>query len=563
MSLFNQTFNQPRTCFGLCHDAPASGRPNLRMIPNEDEKKKELDNLLSQAFNELTFEEREEHQELLHGVKVTNTEDEALLHGALQELERHLTNIKSDSVYEMAESMDPVFVNARAFRAMFLRANDYDAKASSDQMLRFFESKQQLFGSDKLVKDITIDDFDEDDMARLKTSLVQLAARDRSGRQTLFHFGGRRLGGLISSKKSIESVLRAQYYVTMKALQSEETQLRGIVSIWYTLGELELKMQKGYFERFTLARALPQKVVAIHFCVKESQQLSPITFLVKVMQAKMRAKFKLHFGSLTECRYQLSTYGILPESLPLDHNGNINLDQHLHWVQSCAMKESLGRPTTVVESAKATPNDNDVLFTGGKIINHVGNQRFRALVRDFSDDYDAGTDEKKRQIVGEIVVKIQDAGGRFLKPQGKGAVAIWEEVPFHETRKKTMQTFRNRRRRQDACNKRKTNESSGILITGAPLPVDVIFGRAQRNLGNDWLQHLIVENFEEYESLNRGVKMRLVERIMKTIKDQGGRFLEQAPEKGRWVELPNDHARDRISKYFRNHRRPSKKVVMR
>ena len=45
--------------------------------------------------------------------------------------------------------------------------------------------------------------------------------------------------------------------------------------------------------------------------------------------------------------------------------------------------------------------------------------------------------------------------------------------------------------------------------------------------------------------MNRGGKVRVVERIMKNIKDQGGRFLELAPETGRWVELPNESMQER------------------
>eukprot|EP00526_Cylindrotheca_closterium_P026840 CAMPEP_0113629714 /NCGR_PEP_ID=MMETSP0017_2-20120614/15428_1 /TAXON_ID=2856 /ORGANISM="Cylindrotheca closterium" /LENGTH=51 /DNA_ID=CAMNT_0000540129 /DNA_START=15 /DNA_END=167 /DNA_ORIENTATION=+ /assembly_acc=CAM_ASM_000147 len=51
---------------------------------------------------------------------------------------------------------------------MFLRGNRYDTKAAANQMLKFFETKQDLFGTEKLTKDITIEDLDEDDIACLK-----------------------------------------------------------------------------------------------------------------------------------------------------------------------------------------------------------------------------------------------------------------------------------------------------------------------------------------------------------------------------------------------------------
>ncbi|CAJ1965483.1 unnamed protein product [Cylindrotheca closterium] len=566
MSILNQSFNQQDSCFGFCNDAPVTNdsRPfhhMLKQMPKEDalpakvkQEKQEMDNLLSQALTKLTFEEREEHQEVIHGVKDTNIEDESLLYPALQELESHLTNTKSDSVYEIAERMDPAYVRARPFRVMFLRATEYDAKAAADRMLRFFELKDQLFGIDKLVKDITIADLDEEDIDYLKQSFTQLAGKDRSGRQVTVHFGS--LLGVLDSNKTLQNVLRAQYFVFMKALQSEETQIRGIVSIWYAIGNLHAKSPKGYYEHFMAGRALPQKRAAIHVCVDDMKQSAFCSIVVKVMPAHMRARVRTHYGSLTECKYQLSTYGILPESLPLDANGNINPDQQLRWVNSCMMEEQLSNAGQSLPKAFepiTMPNQNDVFFTGGQVTNHLGNQRFQALIFDCSQAYDSGTDEMKRQIIGDIIVRTHEVGGRFLKPQGKGANKIWEEVPTENLRKKIMQAFRNRRRRLDAFKNKAT------LIVGEPLPPDVVFGRAQRNPGNDLLLRLIKDQSQVYESLNRGVKIRLVEGIMKTIKDQGGRFLEPAPVKGRWVEVSVDNAKERISTYFRNHRRSSKK----
>jgi hypothetical protein len=287
MSVFDQSFNKPKKCFDLCN----SHMHHLQQDPKDDgltvevkQEKQEIDDLLSQAFNELTFEEREEHQEVLHGVRDMAIEDESLVDCALQELESHLANTKTSSIYELAETMDAAYVSAKAFRVMFLRANEYDAKAAADQMLRFFESKHQLFGRDKLVKDITIADLDEDDVAYLKQSFLRFAGKDRSGRQVTVHIGAF-VGGIVGalwSNKTLQNVLRAQYYGIMKALQSEETQMRGLVTIWYAIGDLKAKTRKGYFEGFMAARALPQTKAAIHLCVDDIRQYSLCSVVVKV-----------------------------------------------------------------------------------------------------------------------------------------------------------------------------------------------------------------------------------------------------------------------------------------
>lgn len=153
-----------------------------------------------------------------------------------------------------------------------------------------------------------------------------------------------------------------------------------------------------------------------------------------------------------------------------------------------------------------------------------------------------------------VIGKVHESGGRFLK-QCKES---WEVVSDEsELRKKVMQTFRNRRRIDSELKQSASEGIVGTLIAGDPLPNDVIFGKVtRRNAGTELLlHHLIKESFEDYESLDRGVKMVLVETIMKTITDdQGGRFLQDA-DSGRWMELSHDDAKERISKYFRNYRR--------
>ena len=162
----------------------------------------------------------------------------------------------------------------------------------------------------------------------------------------------------------------------------------------------------------------------------------------------------------------------------------------------------------------------------------------------------------KRRIADTLIHKIHGNGGRFLKQSGHSN-QDWEEVPLDQVRKKVMQTFRNRRRLDNPSSRQKTKKCacSGTLIPDKPLPTDVIFGRAQRNPGTELLQRLIRDNSEEYESLDRGVKMRFVETIMFKFTSQGRRFLQQADGMDAWLELSHEDARERISKYFRNYRR--------
>ena len=66
-------------------------------------------------------------------------------------------------------------------------------KNAADQILSFFASKHQLFGEEKLTKEITIEDLNEEDIACQQRGALQLAGRDQSGRQ-LFVFYARLFG---------------------------------------------------------------------------------------------------------------------------------------------------------------------------------------------------------------------------------------------------------------------------------------------------------------------------------------------------------------------------------
>ena len=71
---------------------------------------------------------------------------------------------------------------------MFLRADVYDCVKAARRLVKHFEYKHQLFGEHRLVKTITLDDLDEDDMEMLLSGSAQFCThtKDRGGRTILF-----------------------------------------------------------------------------------------------------------------------------------------------------------------------------------------------------------------------------------------------------------------------------------------------------------------------------------------------------------------------------------------
>jgi hypothetical protein len=70
---------------------------------------------------------------------------------------------------------------------MFLRAEHFDARRAAKRIVLHFEYKKELWGESKLVKTLTLDDFDEDDMNCLRNHPFQPpGAKDRAGRAIFF-----------------------------------------------------------------------------------------------------------------------------------------------------------------------------------------------------------------------------------------------------------------------------------------------------------------------------------------------------------------------------------------
>ncbi|CAJ1932762.1 unnamed protein product [Cylindrotheca closterium] len=425
-----------------------------------------MDSLIAHALTSLSFDERQRQQEVLHGVATEIPENAQMLSEAFETLHCHLEKIKRvGSSYQMAESLDVSYVSDKAFRLMFLRGNRFDAKAAADQMIRFFDMKHQLFGRDKLTKDITIEDLDEDDLAFMRAGSVQVTETDRAGRPIWFALPGLR------AFKCLQNELRARYYMAMELLKSEQAQRRGIVSITYAIGRYRDCMNgTGYVELVRQVLALPFHKAALHNCVSDPKEYILGSAAMAVIPVKDRSRIRLHLGSHMEIHYILSTYGIPSSKLPLHPKTNdAILDRHMRWYNDCLARDTGGHQfvvekqmdtimsdTSIVEQKQhhfasaigsndpmvvERPGRNDVVL--GRNNKGHGNQLMMSLVKDLAKDYDSAGRGEKWTIADSIVQRIREQGGRFLQQQSDGN---WEEVANDFARSKISKCFRNHRR---------------------------------------------------------------------------------------------------------------------
>jgi hypothetical protein len=150
----------------------------------------EIDKKLAQELNDLSLEERTKVMEEVHGVATIPDEDPVMIHQKLIELETELTWIgkRQKVAYERALFLSPIRVRDRAFRMAFLRAEEFDASKAAKRLVKYFEYKLELFGSQRLVEPITLEDLDPDDMEALLTGSFQVQSdwKDQSGRTVAF-----------------------------------------------------------------------------------------------------------------------------------------------------------------------------------------------------------------------------------------------------------------------------------------------------------------------------------------------------------------------------------------
>ena len=157
--------------------------------PRECPTPAEASSMLAREMNQLSVKEREKALEDIHGIPRLVDEPKERIEACLALLQKELTRISSKAAYDLASFMSKEYTSSNKIRLMFLRAESYDPYKAASRMVRFFDQKYQLFGADKLTKDITLDDLDPDDIAVLERGVYQvLPEKDCAGRKVICFF---------------------------------------------------------------------------------------------------------------------------------------------------------------------------------------------------------------------------------------------------------------------------------------------------------------------------------------------------------------------------------------
>jgi hypothetical protein len=139
-----------------------------------------------------------------------------------------------------------------------------------------------------------------------------------------------------------------------------------------------------------------------------------------------------------ECIYNLMTFGIASDVLPITPAGELKLEAHQEFVRRLRIESELSDDVHRI----IIPGTYDVLLGRGKPLQkHPGNLCYHHTIETYQGRYENAQKLEKTQISKFIVQKMKEDGGRFLKQDDAG----WVEIDDDSARYKVSHTFRNHR----------------------------------------------------------------------------------------------------------------------
>jgi hypothetical protein len=214
----------------------------------------------------------------------------------------------------------------------------------------------------------------------------------------------------------------------------------------------------------------PIRLAAMHMFHPDGPafQLLKVIWLLFVTTGKeQRVRTKFYTDLRTETRYQLFSYGINAEELPITSTGTIKLKNHLRWIKSRRNVDNARQHEehNALITGVFHPGVNDVLFNRGGNTDHYGNLEFHQIIESKLDAYLGAIDGTTRtSIRDEVIASVRRRNGRFLQMTKLG---WWEEItnPKGITDKVTKALY-DLKRKRDAlkyCQEEESTNAAAFL----------------------------------------------------------------------------------------------------
>ncbi|CAJ1946780.1 unnamed protein product [Cylindrotheca closterium] len=422
-----------------CFRSTRGTQDNPTVVPVD-----EMTVLVANEMNKLTFQEREVVYEDLHGVSRPGKECHETLAQTIADTRNEIASIRLKAAHNKAVFLNPEYVNSENFILMFLRACKFDPKKTAIKIVDHFKYKLELFGYDNLGKEITYEDLNEGTRNALSSGAVQLLPnRDKAGRAIVFFsFASLRY-------ENADDQLRAIWYIMMCKLTDPEVQRHGTVQVHYNVHYSTPNLHLDLLLRSSMiAKAMPQQILGVHFCY-DNEIVQPIlSMLQMIVGSAARLRFRSHFGSPLEIKYSLQNFGIPYESLPLDHNGQMDCSKIHAFIEEQIQAEERRKEQG---GRILHPRSRDVLMgRGWHQQEHPGNLELARIVDEKRHEYKAARKLHKTNLNWTIVEIIKDGGGRFLErshDSDECAGVGWAEASDENARDKVSKCFRTTTKR--------------------------------------------------------------------------------------------------------------------
>jgi hypothetical protein len=150
----------------------------------------DVDQHLSKELESLSFKERSQIQEEIHGVfNLSPQESPEMVDEAIANMEQHLNNIQRKPIYDQLSPFS--YLHTKEWKLRFLRCELFDSKKAAERLVRFTEYMEMEYDIEVLERPLTMTDLKtkngksgKEIMNSFRSGHTQLFPfRDRSGRR--------------------------------------------------------------------------------------------------------------------------------------------------------------------------------------------------------------------------------------------------------------------------------------------------------------------------------------------------------------------------------------------
>ena len=365
-------------------------------------------------------------------------------------------------------------------------------------------------------------------------------------------------------------------------------------------------------------KAAPLRGVARHICYNTEGITEIFSGLAGICEIWGVVRMKLHKGSAVECVYNLLTYGIPRNAIPVNNEGEVELEFHHNFLNAIERKEAddlkrrrqerLDRQIQQLQLQNQIPynstmgkswhgqgpyqrepplipmdlgeNKNGVNGVNG-VNGNNGNNELSSLLSSWnasgmpgvdplslrSEDIEGLPDDFMKRLA-EISSSVTN-GATSRNSSNLSPLPVQKPLrtdtisPTISAPALTVSSTKNERKSDTGVPTIPAIPRKPDEFIGVPGVCDVIMGRGRHNKkkpGNRKLNKLLETYQDEYEASDKFQKTVLSEVVVSKMIEDGSRFLVREGEKknGMWVEVSLEKARDKVAHDFRNLRRNAK-----